>query len=111
MAVTRLNLDPNEHITLRADSYVGSAYSPQVGVTEIEGGHHVAIEYKAPDGIRTVGFDVVDGATGSQGAQGIQGPQGVQGPQGEDYVLTEQDKADIADLVIAGMPVWSGGDY
>ena len=111
MAVTRLNLDPDEHITLKVDSYTGSAYNPQVSVANIDGGHHVEIEYKAPDGIRTTGFDVMDGATGPQGKQGEQGPQGIQGPQGGDYVLTEQDKADIADLVIVGMPVWSGGDY
>ena len=39
------------------------------------------------------------GATGERGPQGIQGetgPQGPQGPQGDDYVLTEQDKEDIA---------------
>lgn len=49
------------------------------------------------------------GATGPQGPQGIQGetgPQGPQGPQGEtgadghDYVLTNQDKADIAAIVL-----------
>ena len=47
------------------------------------------------------------GATGPQGPQGATGPQGPtgpegpQGPQGDDYVLTNQDKQDIADLVRA----------
>ena len=45
------------------------------------------------------------GATGAKGEQGERGPQGIQGergpqgPQGDDYVLTEQDKQDIAELV------------
>ena len=45
------------------------------------------------------------GATGAKGEQGERGPQGIQGEtgaQGDDYVLTEQDKQDIADLVDAG---------
>lgn len=41
------------------------------------------------------------GATGPQGPQGEQGPQGVQGPKGDDYVLTDNDKTDIANLVYA----------
>nr|DAT56712.1 MAG TPA: nucleoid-associated protein [Caudoviricetes sp.] len=39
------------------------------------------------------------GPQGEQGPMGPQGPQGEQGPPGEDYVLTEQDKKDIAKLV------------
>jgi hypothetical protein len=36
------------------------------------------------------------GIQGERGPQGIQGPTGPQGPQGDDYVLTAQDKEDIA---------------
>ena len=42
------------------------------------------------------------GATGERGPQGETGPTGPQGPKGDpgdDYVLTAQDKADIAGLV------------
>lgn len=39
------------------------------------------------------------GPQGPQGEPGPQGPQGEQGPPGENYVLTEQDKKDIADIV------------
>lgn len=39
------------------------------------------------------------GPQGEQGATGPQGPQGEQGPPGENYVLTEQDKKDIAEIV------------
>lgn len=47
------------------------------------------------------------GPKGEQGIQGIQGPQGVQGPAGQDgsdYVLTNQDKQDIADIVLSELP-------
>lgn len=46
------------------------------------------------------------GDTGATGAQGERGPQGIQGetgPQGDDYVLTEQDKQDIADIAEADL--------
>ena len=42
------------------------------------------------------------GDTGESGPQGIQGIQGIQGPKGDtgdDYILTAQDKQDIANLV------------
>ena len=41
------------------------------------------------------------GPQGPQGIQGIQGPAGPTGPQGDSYVLTAQDKADIADIVVS----------
>ena len=41
----------------------------------------------------------IQGETGPQGPQGIQGPAGEQGPAGNDYVLTQQDKQEIAELV------------
>lgn len=40
------------------------------------------------------------GPTGPQGPQGPQGQTGPKGPQGDDYVLTSQDRQDIADIVV-----------
>jgi hypothetical protein len=51
------------------------------------------------------------GATGPQGPKGDTGATGPQGPAGNDYILTAQDKADIADIVIAELPTWTGGNY
>lgn len=57
------------------------------------------------------------GDTGSQGPKGDtgdtgpKGDTGPQGPKGDDYVLTNQDKEDIADIVIAALPTWTGGSY
>ncbi len=39
------------------------------------------------------------GAQGEQGEQGLQGPAGPQGEPGNDYVLTDNDKQDIAQLI------------
>jgi hypothetical protein len=41
----------------------------------------------------------------------IKGPQGDKGDTGSDYVLTAQDKTEIADIVLGELPVWNGGDY
>ena len=65
-------------------NFIGSAYSPQVEVTDTDTGHEVAITYDdASTGITTKTFDVADGAQGPQGEQGPAGPQGPQGEQGE----------------------------
>lgn len=48
------------------------------------------------------------GEKGEQGIQGEKGEPGEKGEQGEpgaDYVLTENDKAEIVDLVLANLPV------
>ena len=61
--------------------FIGSAYAPQVAITDTDTGHTVAITYDdAATGITTKTFDVADG---EQGAQGPQGPQGEQGPKGD----------------------------
>ena len=44
---------------------------------------------------------------GPQGPTGARGPQGPVGPAGADYVLTSQDKSDIAGLVAA---MFANGD-
>ena len=66
---------------------------------------------------KVVGVEGIQGPQGPQGAQGPQGPQGIQGLQGEqgpagadgakgdkgdDYVLTEEDKKEIAEMVPSG---------
>lgn len=59
-------------------------------------------------------FDGQDGAPGKdgeKGEQGIQGPQGEPGKDGEDYILTEADKTEIANLVLAAIPSSEGVNY
>ena len=42
---------------------------------------------------------------------GTTGERGPQGPPGNDYVLTPQDKADIADIVLQELPTTQGVLY
>ena len=64
----------------------------------------------------TTGAGVI-GPQGPQGIQGATGPQGPQGetgatgPQGDDYVLTAQDKTDIANIVLQLLPTTQGVLY
>ena len=51
------------------------------------------------------------GATGPQGPTGEIGPTGMTGPTGESYVLTNQDKADIADIVYHELNNLANGSY
>lgn len=76
--LTDISQDPD--ITLNIlGNYIGSAYSPQVEVTETDTGHEVAITYDdATDGITTKTFSVEDG---------------------DDYVLTTDDRNAIAGIV------------
>ena len=65
-------------------------------------------------GNNTVTFS--DGKTlnvrnGKRGADGKDGQNGADGKDGEDYILTEADKSDIADLVLGLLPTWEGGSY
>lgn len=101
--------------------------SPTVIVTDITGGHRVTII----DAEGTHVFDVLDGTDGEDG-RGIASAvlnadytltltytdgtsyttpsiRGLQGEPGDDYVLTAQDKADIADIVLGELPVYNGG--
>ncbi len=61
-----------DEITLELDpAYVGSAYSPQVEVSEVEGGHSVAITHDSPEGLVTQTFDVMDGEDGEDGIDAL----------------------------------------
>ena len=54
------------------------------------------------------------GIQGEKGEKGDTGPQGIQGPQGEkgdSYILTDNDKQDIAKIVLNLLPSSEGVDY
>lgn len=59
----------------------------------------------------TVTVTDASGTTTANLTNGPTGPQGPQGPAGADYVLTAQDKEDIADIVLTELPTWTGGSY
>lgn len=94
-------------------------FSPIVEVTEITGGHQLSIQDKT----HTVTFNIMDGVKGDKGDKGDTGEQGIQGvagvngkdgkdgADGQDYVLTAQDKADIAQLVAGLIPDAEGSGF
>lgn len=77
-----ISQDPD--ITLHIlGNYIGSAYSPQVAIEDIEGGHKLTITYEdTDDGIVSKTAYVMDGEKGDTGPAGPQGPQGDTGPTG-----------------------------
>ena len=59
----------------------------------------------------TITFMMSDGSTVTTTGQSVIGPQGPAGADGNDYVLTNQDKSDITDLVLAQLPTTQGVQY
>lgn len=51
------------------------------------------------------------GDTGAQGIQGVQGEKGEKGDKGDPYELTEADKTEIINGVLAAMPDGDGVAY
>ena len=65
--------------------------------TVIEVGHGTGIDTIVFNSDYTLTFNMTNGETFTTGS--IRGEQGEQGEPGDDYVLTAQDKQDIANLV------------
>lgn len=42
---------------------------------------------------------------------GADGKDGEKGEKGDPYTLTDDDKTDIVNSVIAALPLWEGGSY
>lgn len=103
-------------------SLAQKAYSPTVElneteegviltVTDVDGEHTALIEKGEPGAqgeIGPQGPQGIQGIAGPQGPQGLQGPagpkgdtgpQGPSGAQGSDYILTNEDKAEIASMI------------
>lgn len=82
-------------------------YTPIKGVDYFDGadgqpgadGHSPVVTASKSGGVTTVSVDGTPIATINDGSDGSPGQTGPQGEPGEDYVLTAQDKADIAGLV------------
>ena len=74
------------------DPYIGSAYSPQVEVTDTATGHEVAITYMSPSGLVTERFDVADGEQGPQGPAGFSPTVTITDtPTGHTVTITDED--------------------
>lgn len=93
----------NKYITGGGGGGGQSGVSPTVTITPIENGHRVTITDILGDHTYEVfnGEKGERGEKGEKGERGVQGEQGEKGEKGDDYVLTETDKTDIANLVLA----------
>lgn len=82
-------------------------YSPSASVAQTDTGAKITITDKTG----TTEVEVKNGKDGTKGDKGETGGPGPQGPAGADYVLTDADKTQIAEAVIAdGQEVQLGGD-
>lgn len=80
-----------------------------LGVTAVETAEGVDIY--CTDELGTKKVSLRHGRDGAQGPQGEAGPAGPQGAPGADYELTDDDLQEIAGVVLAALPTWTGGAY
>ena len=59
----------------------------------------------------TITFTMSGGSTVTTTGENVIGPQGPAGADGDDYVLTPQDKTDIANIVLSELPTTQGVQY
>ena len=59
----------------------------------------------------TITLTMSDGSTVTTTGQSVIGPPGPAGADGNDYVLTNQDKTDIANIVLSELPTTQGVQY
>lgn len=55
--------------------------------------------------------EYIDTCVSAEGTQGPKGDPGEPGQKGDAYELTETDKDEMVQAVIAALPVWNGGSY
>ena len=79
--------------------------------TEIGGATGTTVSSATVNQDGTITFTMSDGSTVTTTGESVIGPQGPAGADGNDYVLTNQDKSDIADLVLAQLPTTQGVLY
>ena len=91
------------------DAEIAKINIPDAPNIDLEG--YATIEY-VDGAISTI--ELTPGPKGEPGPQGEIGPVGPKGepgepgPQGENYVLTDSDMNEIANLVVAALPVYNG---
>ena len=75
------------------------------GVISASGGVSVTVSSAVVNQNGTITFTMSDGSAVTTTGESVIGPQG------DAYVLTDQDKSDIADLVLAQLPTTQGVQY
>ena len=75
------------------------------GVISASGGVSVTVSSATVNQNGTITFTMSDGSTVTTTGESVIGPQG------DDYVLTSQDKTDIANIVLSELPTTQGVQY
>lgn len=102
--------DGNDYVLTQADK------KEIAGMVEVSGDGTDLTNYYTKDEVDAAirQIELTPGPQGPEGPQGEKGEPGEQGPQGEpgaDYVLTEDDKAAIAQMALNLMPAAEEGAY
>ena len=118
-----LNVTPRQTVSLKVSQGGGSKGKDGKSAYEIavEHGYQGTEEQwleslKGADGKSAYEIAVEHGYVGTEeqwlaSLKGIKGDKGDKGDPGQDYVLTNQDKSDIADIVLGELPTTEGVLY
>ena len=118
-----LNVTPRQTVSLKVSQGGGSKGKDGKSAYEIavEHGYQGTEEQwleslKGADGKSAYEIAVEHGYVGTEeqwlaSLKGIKGDKGDKGDPGQDYVLTNQDKSDIADIVLGELPTTQGVQY
>ena len=101
----------SDDLGLQGKLTAGDNVTIENGVISASGGVSVTVSSAAVNQNGTITFTMSDSSTVTTTGESVIGPQGPAGADGDDYVLTNQDKSDIADLVLAQLPTTQGVQY
>ncbi len=114
--VSTTNLDAQTLVTVTDNNgahnfYVKDGSSVTNAVVDENGDLIISIQQKPTSSVHPTIHTLEVNAGHVVGAAGAKGEKGDKGDTGNDYVLTAQDKADIADIVLQELPTTQGVLY
>ena len=95
----------SDDLGLQGKLTAGDNVTIENGVISASGGVSVTVSSAAVNQNGTITFTMSDGSTVTTTGESVIGPQG------DDYVLTAQDKTDIANIVLSELPTTQGVQY
>lgn len=114
--VSTTNLDAQTLVTVTDKNgahnfYVKDGSSVTNAAVDENGDLIISIQQKPTSGVNPIIYTLEVNAGHVVGAAGAKGDKGDKGDTGNDYVLTAQDKADIANIVLQELPTTQGVLY
>ena len=95
----------SDDLGLQGKLAAGDNVTIENGVISASGGVSVTVSSAAVNSNGTITFAMSDGSTVTTTGESVIGPRG------NDYVLTPQDKTDIANIVLSELPTTQGVQY